>query len=145
MEFRKIMKLRGGRCKWIPFQIIHLKRRCAWAAGCFKLIQRMAAKSHPVREFQEPRVLRYLPVAIIVMTFALGFFSWNKIKNKRSGNPDEGRLSASFLPSLIGIEPAAFRLGARHLAVASCRYVSVFVAECGTFLGSESIPVGFCL
>ncbi len=43
--------------------------------GCFKLIHRMAAKPHPVREFQEPRVLRDLPVAIIAMTFVLGFFS----------------------------------------------------------------------
>lgn len=43
--------------------------------GCFKLIHRMAAKSHPVRELQEPRVLRYLPGVIIAMTFVLGFFS----------------------------------------------------------------------
>lgn len=44
--------------------------------GCFKLIHRMAAgKGHAVREIEEPRMLRYLPMAIIVMTFVLGFLS----------------------------------------------------------------------
>lgn len=44
--------------------------------GCFKLIHKLAAaKGHAVHEFKEPRVLRYLPVAIIVMTLVLGFFS----------------------------------------------------------------------
>ena len=43
---------------------------------CFWLIHKLViAKSHASRNGQEPKVMRYIPIVIIITTFVFGFFS----------------------------------------------------------------------
>ena len=43
---------------------------------CFKFVHKLTLiKSRSMKDFEEPHCMRYIPVAIIIMTYILGFFS----------------------------------------------------------------------
>ena len=42
---------------------------------CFKIINKLIARTRLINDFEEPPYMKYVPVVIIIITFILGFFS----------------------------------------------------------------------